>query len=405
MGNKIEFDNKPAGFDEFVQSVKKRCKRGITAIFGLEDSGGYGRALAVYLVEHNHIVKDINPSLSASERKNSPMTQKHDEWDAECVATVLLNKLDLLPNANPQDVYWTIKQLINRRSALVREGAKLKQQLHIQVNQNYPSYKEFFSEIDLKSALAFWEKYPSPDLLLATPASPNTKGNTPDGTINENTSSAAELTSLLRANSNNTLSLSKAEQIIELVKADGMEMRPYQEQRNFLIQSIVRDIRFKNEEVAKVEEQIHVMMNQVDYKLETMPGIGLVTAASFVAEIGDIKRFASADKLARLAGIAPTAFGSGENGGRGDNHKKCKQGNRVLHELFYQLAVQQVHKTKSGTKRNPYLYEYHKEKLNQGKTTGQAMICVMRRLVNTIYGMMKTKTAYVQPVQQGTKAS
>lgn len=65
-------------------------------------------------------------------------------------------------------------------------------------------------------------------------------------------------------------------------------------------------------------------MNQVDYKLDTMPGIGLVTAASFVTEIGDIKRFASADKLARLAGIAPTAFGSGEKGGRGDDHKKCK---------------------------------------------------------------------------------
>lgn len=79
MGNKIEFDNKPAGFDEFVQSVKKRCKRGITPIFGLEDLGGYGRALAVYLVEHNHIVKGVNPSLSTLERKNRPMTQNHDD--------------------------------------------------------------------------------------------------------------------------------------------------------------------------------------------------------------------------------------------------------------------------------------------------------------------------------------
>lgn len=66
------------------------------------------------------------------------------------------------------------------------------------------------------------------------------------------------------------------------------------------------------------------MMNPVDDTLETLSDIGLVTAASFVAEIGDIKRFASADKLARLAGIAPTAFGSVENGGRGDHHKKCK---------------------------------------------------------------------------------
>src|SRR5579875_1954298 len=201
----IEFENKPAGFEEFVQSVKKHRKRGITPVFGLEDSGGYGRALAVYLVEHNYTVKDVNPSFSASERRNKPMTQKHDQWDAECVANVLLNKLDSLPNSNPIDMYWTIKQLVSRRSALVREGAKLKQQLHIQVIQNYPSYKEFFSEIDLKSALAFWEKYPSPDLLLATPTSPNKKSNSPDGAVIQNTSPAAELASLLRANSNNTL--------------------------------------------------------------------------------------------------------------------------------------------------------------------------------------------------------
>lgn len=109
-----------------------------------------------------------------------------------------------------------------------------------------------------------------------------------------------------------------------------MEMRPYQEQRNFLIQSIVRDIRFKNAEVAKVEEQLRLIMNQVDYKFETMPGIALVTAASFVAEIGDINRFASADKLARLAGIAPTAFGSGENGGRGGSARARRDKGKLI---------------------------------------------------------------------------
>jgi hypothetical protein len=35
-------------------------------------------------------------------------------------------------------------------------------QLHNQLSYHYPSYKKFFSEIDGKSALAFWEAYPSP---------------------------------------------------------------------------------------------------------------------------------------------------------------------------------------------------------------------------------------------------
>ncbi|WP_235549927.1 IS110 family transposase [Paenibacillus sp. Soil766] len=63
-----------------------------------------------------------------------------------------------------------------------------------------------------------------------------------------------------------------------------------------------------------------------------MTGIDLVASASFVAEIGDINWFASANQLARFAGIAPVDVGSGGK----VKHVKTSQGNRVLHELFFQ---------------------------------------------------------------------
>jgi len=50
-------------------------------------------------------------------------------------------------------------------------------------------------------------------------------------------------------------------------------------------------------------------------------------------------------------------------------------------------------------------YEYYQKKLSQGKTNKQALICIMRRLVNIIYGMMKNKTAYTMPEQVEMKAS
>ena len=34
-------------------------------------------------------------------------------------------------------------------------------------------------------------------------------------------------------------------------------------------------------------------------------------------------------------------------------------------------------------------------KISEGKTKSQALVCVMRRLVNIIYGMMKNKTEYI----------
>lgn len=124
-------------------------------------------------------------------------------------------------------------------------------------------------------------------------------------------------------------------------------------------------------------------------------GIELVTASALIAEIGDVRRFPNANKLARFAGIAPVYFGSG---GKGKTHKS-KQGNRALHALFYNLAVQQVQVAKgSKMPRNPVFHAYYQKKLKEGKTKGQALVCIMRRLVNIVYGMMKYKTAYELPI-------
>ncbi|WP_339274049.1 IS110 family transposase [Paenibacillus sp. FSL W8-0426] len=378
----VTFENKPSAFPELIAFVKRFKKRGITPIYGLEDVGGYGRSLAVYLLDQKQQVKEVNSALSYAERKSYPTTQKSDSWDAECVARILLNKLDMLPGANPQDVYWTIGQLVTRRNGLIKALTSLKNQLHMQLSYHYPSYKKFFSELDGKCALSFWHKYPSPYLL---------KGETVES-----------LAHFLRLTSNNACSTRKAEQLLAWIQADGDTTRTYQEQRDFLIRSHVRDIRFNKKEIVRVEGELHNMMKLLDLQLETMPGIDLVTSSALVAEIGDIYRFTSADKLARFAGIAPVKVGSG---GKHVN-LKSRQGNRVLHGLFYNLAVQQVQVSKGSKKpRNTLFYEYFNRKKEEGKTPTQALVCVMRRLVNIIYGMMKNKTAFRLPEKVEKQAS
>jgi len=66
---------------------------GLSPIYGLENAYGYGRNLAVWLIEKGHVVKDVNPALSYEQRKSAPTTEKNDEHDAHCVATVLINNL------------------------------------------------------------------------------------------------------------------------------------------------------------------------------------------------------------------------------------------------------------------------------------------------------------------------
>ena len=60
--------------------------------------------------------------------------------------------------------------------------------------------------------------------------------------------------------------------------------------------------------------------------------------------------------------------------------------------------MQQIQVSKKGTPRNPVFLEYYKRKVSEGKTKMQALVCVMRRFNNIIYGMMKNKTEYVMPI-------
>ena len=140
----ITFQNKHSEFGKLVTKAKKYCTDGKGIVFALENSYGYGRALAAWLIERDYLVKDVNPALSYAYRKSVPQYKKNDSYDAQCVARVGINELNTLPNAMPEDMYWTLGQLVIRRANLKVHHVRLKNQLHEQVCIANPSYKQFF---------------------------------------------------------------------------------------------------------------------------------------------------------------------------------------------------------------------------------------------------------------------
>lgn len=137
----ITIENKPSEFSKLTRKVSRFETEKKKAIYGLENAYGYGRSLAVWLIERGNIVKDVNTALSFAQRKSVPMYQKSDSYDAEAVALVLINRLDRLLGAIPDDKYWTLGQLVNRRDNINVHQQRLKNQLHEQVCMAYPATK------------------------------------------------------------------------------------------------------------------------------------------------------------------------------------------------------------------------------------------------------------------------
>lgn len=97
---------------------------------------------------------------------------------------------------------------------------------------------------------------------------------------------------------------SKAEFILECARADGDTSREFQDSRDFITSSLVLDLEHQKVTLAQLDKEIEKVLLSFDYKLTSMPGIGIAVASKLIAEIGDIRRFANADKLTRYAGVA-----------------------------------------------------------------------------------------------------
>lgn len=339
-----EIKNDELGFNHLVQTVNKLTKEnGLVPIFGLEDTGGYGRKLAKYLVQENHIVKSVNPIMVTRERSRTTHPEKNDLLDAKGVAKVLIHEgIDTLPNyrvSEKSDIAKGLRNIINDRTYLVKEQTRIKNQLHILFCDKYGfDYKtKYFKNVFTQKALVFFLK----------DSKAKKKGKDTQVSI-------LELTIL------NSQIRRKVERVIGIQK-----------------------------EIKEIESEIRSLVDLTNIKLETIPGCGIVTAAIIIAEVSDIKRFESASKLAKYAGLAPREKSSGKT----KNMFKSKAGNKRLKGAFHTIAFSQI-----GRYGNITGKEYYQRKVDEGKTKMQALTHLKRKLVDIVYMMLKYETNYLYKV-------
>lgn len=370
----ITFANTPAEFPKLERKVKKYCTDGKEPVYGLENAYGYGRSLAVWLIEKKYIVKDVNTAISNRQAKHrGAMYRKSDSDDAQAIALATITMLDKLPDACPNDAYWSLGQLVNRRDNIMRHRTRLTNQLHEQLCIVYPSYKIFFNDISRPTALYFWSKYPSQKYL--------------------NGIGVEDLREELVPISHNRCSTRTCEKILDAIKSDKVKDNEHQDARDVVTKGIVSDLQHYEKQLQEVDLELEKLYHSLGFTITTIPGINITTAVKMLAEIGDINRFSNASKLAQFAGIAPIHLSSA---GKGID-KASKQGNRRLQATFYFLSVQMIQLSVKGKPRNPAFRAYYERRIAEGKNGQQVLICISRRLVNIVYGMLKSGTEYRMP--------
>jgi transposase len=114
-------------------------------------------------------------------------------------------------------------------------------------------------------------------------------------------------------------------------------------------------------------------------------GIGDVGAAVILGQVGDVARFATADRFAAYNGTAPIEWSSGNP--KHPTRRLSRRGNRTLNHVIHVAAVTQLRHPHSPGR------EYYDRKRAEGMTSRSAVRAMKRRISNVIYRHLVTDAA------------
>lgn len=161
----------------------------------------------------------------------------------------------------------------------------------------------------------------------------------------------------------------------------------------FVLENQMDALNSLGQRVKDLEDKATQMVMQgcgaQDYlRLKSVPGIGSLTAATIVFEIGDWRRFDNEKQFSAYLGLTPSEYSSGESIRKG---RITKQGNTEIRGLLIEASWFLIRKDESMRA----VYDRVRLRSGNGK---KAIVAVARKLACRILSILKNKQDY-QPLK------
>ena len=371
-------------FKRAFELLKKTEKEfAVKPVVVMESTGHYHKILFHSLTKVGYAVHIVNPIQSDSIKNIGIRKVKNDKVDARKIA--LLYRFEQLKKANiPDEDIDCLRSLCRHYYKLSDQLTVYKNRLLGSVDQLFLSFTDVFKDAASVTALAILEKCPSPEDIL--------------------NADRDELISFIRQASRKSVKWATGKYELLCSKARNFSSLSINSIANTaVLKANISMIKTLMQSLDEALEAIHKLLEQDSKKempmlsftidiLCSIPGIGLLTAATIVGEVGDFSAFSKADKLVAFSGIDPSINQSGQF--EGTKSKMSKRGSRFLRRVLFTSALANIRKKRDGKENNPVLYEYYRKKC-LSKPKKVALGAVMRKLVAIIFAIMRDKKPFV----------
>jgi len=151
----------------------------------------------------------------------------------------------------------------------------------------------------------------------------------------------------------------------------------------------IEEAKMIEKQIKLTEEELEKQLKETGYyeSLLSIPGIGKVSAASLIGEIGDINRFESYEQIRRYAGLNLVENSSGTHKGK---TTISKRGRSLLRSILYRMAFTMVNKNKEIKE----LYKYLTTRKENQLKKKQAIIAVIGKILQIIYAVVTKNEEY-----------
>jgi transposase len=336
-------------------------------VIDFESTGPYAEPLFHYLKKKPAKLVQINPMHSKRVKElagNSP--NKTDHKDPRVIADII-SLGHALTLVVPEGAAAHLRRLTQGRERALKARTAMLNQLQHLIFVIFPEFLSVMKNISTKTAAYLLKDHACPERIVEL--------------------GLDDLTRVMKKISRGRLGRQRAEQLFEAAKNSvGIG----EGKASILLEIAHLNAMIGNEDrfIASLEKQMRCYLEQIPYSgsLLSIKGLGVVTVAGLIGEVGDFKKFDTHAEIMKLAGFDLFEVSSGQH--QGQRHIS-KRGRALMRKLLFFAAINTVRS--QGIMRARY-----QQMLDRGKPKMKALIAISRNLLRLIFALARDNTMYIE---------
>jgi transposase len=369
-GKSLPFWNNGRGFQEFWERISSAARtHGLEEIIvGFESTGPYMEPLVQFLRSKKIIqLVQVNPMHTKRLKElpgNSPL--KTDRKDPKVIADII-ELGHALTVVIPEGPAAELRRLTQGRERTIESRTRLFNQLQSLLVISFPEFLQVMTDVKTASAQHLLRHYPTAQdiISLGEPA----------------------LTALLRKVSRGKLREDRARALFEAA-SESVGVREGRSSMLLEIGLMLDTIATYDHFIDNIETEMVRHLEQIPYSraILSLKGIGPVSAAGLIGEVGDFTKFGTISEVMKLAGLDLYEVSSGKHRGK---LSISKRGRPLMRKLLYLAALSTVRK-------GGVMHEWYQRALGRGMIKTKALVAVSRKLLGIIFALVRDHSVYVE---------